>query len=195
MEGRNAALRRRGLEQELRETAHSVPKKFASRLVVPTVFPRKLSVVLGDGLFDSCDRRTGNALHAPAAEPSAGIRSTRHLSLSSAMRWNDSRWRRAAAHGRYDGSSTISLHALRICRAQASHADPNRFAINGSASSTSTTYRDTAGGAMRAIFRLSAHRTGRENGRLPVRAARDSTGPPPSLLPVAIPPRPSQLRS
>jgi hypothetical protein len=35
-----------------------------------------------------------------------------------------------------------------ICRAQAPPADPNRFAINGLASSTSSAYRDTAGDAM-----------------------------------------------
>jgi hypothetical protein len=49
----------------------------------------------------------------------------------------------------YSRSSNIAVRAWGFCRAQASPADPNWFNINGLASSTTSAYRDMAGGAMR----------------------------------------------
>jgi hypothetical protein len=48
-------------------------------------------------------------------------------------------------------SSNIAFRATGIGRAQASPADPNWFAINGLASSTSSACRNTARGAMRVL--------------------------------------------
>ena len=56
---------------------------------------------------------------------------------------------------RYGWSSNTRFARLGICWAQASPADPNRFAISGLTSSTSSAHQDAAGGAMRVGFILS----------------------------------------
>jgi hypothetical protein len=81
------------------------------------------------------------------------ISSTRHSSRSSPMIRNDKAVRAHNGTGTcYGRRSNTRFRARAICRAQASPGDPNLLAVNGLASSTSSTYRDTAGGVMRVRF-------------------------------------------
>jgi hypothetical protein len=83
-------------------------------------------------------------------------------SLDEAFVWiliHEKDWQALRTHtrstDRHRRSSRFPLRARGIYRARASPADLNWFAISGSASSTSSACRDTAGGAM-SVFPLSA---------------------------------------
>jgi hypothetical protein len=92
----------------------------------------------------------------PTAEPSAGIQSTRFVFIFGYEIERLALEPHSSPGTRNDGSSNISLRAPGICRAHPSPADPNWFAINGLASSTSSSYRDIAGGAMRVLSTFDA---------------------------------------
>jgi hypothetical protein len=135
----------------------SVPERFA-RLHQPAAWHQLMKRCTCREM-GSKKARTCTACRRPP-NPSARMPSTRHSSSSSPTRRNDMRCGRAPAPGTcYSRSSNIAVRAWGFCRALASPADPNWFNINGLASSTTSAYREMAGGAMRVLsagFVLSA---------------------------------------